>query len=73
MVALTDNMDLKLAALSDALAEPEAGDALTAALHYHDKVVKAMEELRAVVDEAEPLVPAELWPVPVYADMLFKV
>lgn len=43
------------------------------ALNYREKVVSTMEAVRAVVDELEPIVPADLWPVPVYADLLFRV
>jgi glutamine synthetase type III len=32
-----------------------------------------MEAARVVIDEAEQLMPADVWPVPVYADLLFKV
>jgi glutamine synthetase len=42
-------------------------------LNYREKVVVAMEAARAVIDEIEPVIPADVWPVPVYADMLFRV
>ena len=32
-----------------------------------------MSELRENVDELEGCVPAEVWPVPSYADLLFSV
>ncbi len=35
------------------------------------KIIAAMEDLRAAVDELEGLVPAEKWPLPTYAEMLF--
>ena len=37
------------------------------------KLKKAMEELRAPIDEAELLVPKSLWPVPTYGDILFHI
>jgi len=40
---------------------------------YRDKVVPAMAAVRVDIDALEMLVPAELWPVPTYADMLFKL
>lgn len=39
---------------------------------YRDRVVKAMNDLRSDVDALEMLLPADQWPVPTYADMLFK-
>ncbi|MCF7818673.1 MAG: glutamine synthetase III [Kiritimatiellales bacterium] len=38
--------------------------------HPKDQIV-AMGELRSAVDALEALVPADLWPLPTYADMLF--
>ena len=43
------------------------------AAYYHDFVLTDMQELRAVVDEAEPLLPSSAWPYPSYAQMLFSV
>ncbi|MCR5791546.1 MAG: glutamine synthetase III [Lachnospiraceae bacterium] len=40
---------------------------------FMDKVMPAMNDLRAPIDELEMLVDKELWPVPSYADMLFEV
>lgn len=39
---------------------------------YRDKVVPAQLALRADIDALEALLPDNLWPVPTYADMLFK-
>lgn len=43
------------------------------ALAYREKVVTALEDLRADIDTLEPIVPADIWPVPVYTDLLFRV
>ena len=40
---------------------------------FRDKVVVAMNDLRKDIDALESVTPAELWPVPTYADMLFKL
>jgi len=40
---------------------------------YRDKVVPAMQALRVDIDALEMLVPADMWPVPTYADLLFKL
>jgi glutamine synthetase len=73
LTALADEMGAKLAELESAAAAPEHEDAFEEALYYRETVVKAMEALRAAVDAVEPLVPADVWPVPVYADLLFRV
>lgn len=40
---------------------------------YRDDVVVAMNDLRKDIDSLETLVPTDRWPVPTYADMLFKL
>jgi glutamine synthetase len=49
------------------------GDAKEAAAYTREKIFSGMGALRAVVDEAEPLVPAKEWPYPSYGEMLFSV
>jgi glutamine synthetase len=73
IVSLADTLDGKLEALKEAVASASSEDALETALNYREKVVPAMASTRAVIDEVEPVIPADLWPVPVYADMLFRV
>ncbi|MBI2094895.1 MAG: glutamine synthetase III [Candidatus Omnitrophica bacterium] len=48
-------------------------EALKRAETYRDKVVPAMAVLRGDIDALETITPSELWPVPSYADMLFKL
>ena len=50
-----------------------AGSAERVAAAFRDKVVPALRALRADVDALESLCPADLWPVPTYADLLFKL
>jgi len=38
-----------------------------------DKIVPAMNSLRSDIDTLETLMPADMWPVPTYAEMLFKL
>jgi glutamine synthetase len=40
---------------------------------YRDKVFTAMQTLRGDIDSLEMLIPADTWPVPTYADLLFKL
>ena len=44
-----------------------------AAVYSRDQVLKAMEALRAPVDEAELMMDADEWPYPGYSEMLFSV
>ncbi|NLT23972.1 MAG: glutamine synthetase type III [Syntrophorhabdus sp.] len=40
---------------------------------YRDKVFTALQALRGDIDSLEMLIPADTWPVPTYADLLFKL
>jgi glutamine synthetase len=40
---------------------------------YRDKVFPAMQTLRTDIDALEMIVPGDRWPVPTYADLLFKL
>jgi glutamine synthetase len=40
---------------------------------YRDRVVTAMQALRTDIDALEMVVPKDMWPVPSYADLLFKL
>lgn len=48
-------------------------DCIRKAETYRDEVVPAMQALRADVDAMEMLLPRDKWPVPAYADLLFKL
>lgn len=47
--------------------------ALEIARFYRESVLPAMNGVRAVVDELEKDMPADIWPFPTYSDLLFKV
>ncbi len=40
---------------------------------YCNRVIPAMTELRAAIDEMETLTSSKVWPVPTYGDMMFRV
>lgn len=40
---------------------------------YRDKVFAAITDLRTDIDALEAILPADLWPVPTYSDLLFKL
>lgn len=41
--------------------------------YYYEKVMPAMEALRAPVDRMEMIVDKEVWPMPSYGDLMFEV
>ena len=51
----------------------ETADTIKKAEAYRDKVVPAMQALRIDIDALEMIVPKDTWPVPTYADLLFKL
>jgi glutamine synthetase len=59
-----DAARIKAKGVSDALEQAEAS---------RDAVFVAMEELRAPVDRLEKLMPKDLWPMPSYDDLLFRL
>ena len=48
-------------------------DTVKRAETYRDAVVTAMRPLRSDIDALEMIVPRDMWPVPTYADLLFKL
>jgi glutamine synthetase len=63
-----------LAKLEGAVEKTQAiDDTVKKAESCRDKVVNAMQELRKNIDAMEMAVPQDMWPVPSYADLLFKL
>ena len=71
--ALTDGIAEKTDALETAVAALPGGDVIPESAAIRDKVLPAMEELRALCDEAETLTARSCWPFPTYAELLFGV
>jgi glutamine synthetase len=46
-------------------------DLYTQGIYYRDTVFKSMAELRIEADKLETIIPADLWPLPTYTQMLF--
>jgi glutamine synthetase len=64
----------KLAKLEAAVSKTQAiTDTVKKAESYRDNVVTAMQALREDIDALEMIVPRDMWPVPSYADLLFKL
>ena len=71
---LSDEVSDKLAALENVTVEVKAiSDPQTQATAYHDKVLSAMTQLRACIDELELIVSKKQWSLPTYAEMLYSV
>ena len=72
--ALNASLYRKLEKLEqDIVAAANYADTKACADYYRDIVLPSMQELRAVADEIEQLVPDALWPYPTYGKLLFHV
>jgi glutamine synthetase len=64
----------KVAKLEDEAKKAQAIDKVEKqAAAYRDKVMAAAVSLRTEIDALESILPADLWPVPTYSEMLFKL
>ncbi|MBP8594567.1 MAG: glutamine synthetase III [Ruminococcus sp.] len=71
---LVDEMDDATSVLEGAVAELKQIQVIVDASEFiRDKVLPAMEALRAAADKAEPMTSAEYWPFPTYDKLLFGV
>jgi len=71
---LLESASEKLETLEDVTEKAQAvHEALAKAKAFRDKVVPAMNDLRTDIDQLETILPQTVWPVPSYADMLFKL
>ncbi|HOW87527.1 MAG TPA: glutamine synthetase III [Candidatus Omnitrophota bacterium] len=71
---LLESANDKLEVLESSIEKAHAvKDLIKRAEAFRDKVVVAANDLRKDIDALEGLTPADLWPVPTYAEMLFKL
>ena len=59
--------------LDKELAEVPSGEALETATYYRDVIFAEMQGMRDVIDAAEEKVSSDVWPVPTYSDLIFRV
>ena len=73
--ALLDRAYAQTSELEALLRDPssESVNILTAAVHYRDKVLPAMEALRRTVDQMEQRASGACWPYPTYAQLMFNI
>ncbi len=72
--ALADSFAANIASLKAVTEKASAVECpKMSAQAYRDEVIPAMNAVRAVADELEGIVPANVWPLPTYADLLFRV
>ena len=71
LCALTDKCKAAVDHLQELLEHEGHGDAEKHARYFRDKVIPAMAELREAGDGLECIVPADMWPLPTYREMLF--
>jgi glutamine synthetase len=70
---LISDLKKNLDHLEHELAHEAAGDELSHAKHFRDKVIPAMGKVREASDKLENIVDNEIWPLPTYAEMLYIV
>ena len=68
---LVDKLRVQTDQLARVLDHGSNGSAFAHAKYMRDKIVPAMENLRAVGDAIEELTPHGAWPLPTYREMLF--
>ena len=71
---LIDDMDSVVEALEEAVGEyKEISEIIPASCFIRDKILPAMDALRAPCDEAETITAEKYWPFPTYDKLLFGV
>ncbi|MGD9781408.1 MAG: glutamine synthetase III [Kiritimatiellia bacterium] len=71
LCGLAAQLQARIEELRRAIAHEEDGDAAAHARHCRNRIVPAMDAVRAVADQLEGIVPDEAWPLPTYQEMLF--
>ena len=72
--ALLDSASEKIERLEEVVQKAQAIENVAKqAAFYRDSVLLAMNDLRKDIDALEVIMPENKWPVPSYADMLFKL
>jgi glutamine synthetase len=70
---LLEKMDVAIEKIEALVDATKAMHGIKQAKSFRYDVYPAMVELRSAVDSLEVIVPREMWPVPTYSDLLFKL
>jgi glutamine synthetase len=74
LTSTIDSFGKNIEALEETLADNgHSNDVLKHAEYYRDVVFTAMGKLRVDGDKLETMVDANIWPLPTYADLLFRI
>ena len=71
VIAQTSDLEAGIILLEHELDHEASDDTKVHALHFRDKVLPAMLQIRVAADALEGIVSDELWPLPTYQEMLF--
>ncbi len=71
VLSLTADLEAGIVRLEHELGHEAGDDTMAHALHFRDKVLPAMSQIRVAADALEGIVSDELWPLPTYQEMLF--
>jgi glutamine synthetase len=71
LTTMVNEFQRATADLEHVLAHQAAGEVLDHAKHARDKIVPAMNAVRALSDRLETIIADDLWPLPTYREMLF--
>jgi len=71
LVQTIEELEAATDELTEAVEHHAEGDSLAHAKYSHDKIIPAMNAVRAAGDKLEGLVADDLWPLPTYQEMLF--
>lgn len=67
---MVEELQIQLSRLIKTSEEHVEADALARAKHSHSSIIPVMNAVRAAADKIETVVPADVWPLPSYGDML---
>jgi glutamine synthetase len=70
LVEMVDELEDALEDLRAQNAELGGDEVSSKVVHMRDRVIPAMGRVRNVVDRLEKVIPDDLWPIPIYRDML---
>ena len=61
------------AELSNRLKASHKASSYETAVYFRDEILSLMQDMRVVIDQSEKKVSSDVWPLPTYADIIFRV